>query len=45
MAAGVNLTPGILLSGNTVDDITGTHTEPTITAGGSSNRIIVGGGF
>ena len=30
-AAGVNLTPSILLAGNTVDDVTGTHTEPVVT--------------
>lgn len=29
--AGVNLTPSILLAGNTVDDVTGTHTEPVVT--------------
>jgi len=28
--AGVNLTPSILLSGNTVDDVVGTHTEPVV---------------
>ncbi len=29
--SGVNLTPSILLTGNVVDDVTGTHTEPVIT--------------
>jgi len=29
--AGANLTPSILLAGNTVDDVTGTHTEAVIT--------------
>jgi hypothetical protein len=29
--AGVNLTPSILLAGNMVDDVTGTHAEPVVT--------------